>query len=281
VAGLSSGWLGSFVGLGIVCVFAYLFEKRRLPMVAILTVIPIVLFLQPGKAKFREKYWKGGPSESYSEGYWERVGFWIDASLHAWGHALSDGSGEGLRTLSGATLNRLSLLQPTANVIETTPKRLPYQEGRLYSYLLVTFVPRFLWPDKPSVSDANKWYQIAYHLTLPKDIENVGMAVGTVAESYINFGWLGPFLVMPCLGLLLGFFTKVFLRASSGLLLGSVGVALLPGLLSVESQMAVYIAGLAQQVLFAFLVLAPVITVTRRDVHVSETDLSRARAMSH
>jgi hypothetical protein len=277
VTGLSSGWMGSFVGLGVVCIAAYMFEKRRFPMAAILVVLPIILFLQPGKAKFRERYWKGGPSESYSQSYGERIGFWIEASSQAWSRALSDTSGGGLRALSGATLSRLSLLEPTANVIETTPAQVPYQEGRLYSYLLVTFVPRFLWLDKPSVSDANKWYQIAYHLTLPKDIESVGMAVGTVAESYINFGWLGPFLIMPCLGLFLGVFQAVFLRAKSGLLLTSIGVALLPGLLSIESQMAVYISGLVQQIFFSLIVLAPVLELRRRKYY----HLARAPLPSH
>lgn len=259
VVGLSSGWLGSFVGLGIICIAAYVYEKRRFPVTAILVVLPIVLFLQPGKAKFRERYWRGGPSESYSESYGERIGFWMEASARAWGRALTDLSGDGLRNLSSATLARLSLLEQTGNVIEMTPAQVPYQNGRLYSYMIVTFIPRFMWPEKQSISDANKWYQLAYHLTLPANIEGVGMAVGTIPESYINFGWLGPVPVMFCLGLVLGVFQTIFLRTTSGLLLGSIGVALLPGLLSVESQMAVYVAGLVQQILFAVIVLAPVL----------------------
>jgi hypothetical protein len=151
------------------------------------------------------------------------------------------------------------LLQQTGNVIEMTPARVPYQHGRLYSYVLITFIPRFMWPGKPSVSDANKWYQLSYRLTLPANIESVGIAVGTITESYINFGWFGPFAVMFCLGLVLGVFQTIFLRTTSGLLLSSIGVALLPGLLWVESQMAVYVSGLVQQILFALIVLAPVL----------------------
>jgi len=259
VTGLSSGWLGTFVGLGITCIAAYMLERRHLPVAAMLVVLPVILFLQPGKAKFRAKYWHGGPSEGYSESYGERVGFWIDASAQAWGRALSDPSGEGVRALSSATLSRLSLLQPTANVIETTPSRVPYQAGRLYAYFLVTFVPRFLWPDKPSVSDANKWYQVAYNLTRLQDIGSVGLSVGSVTESYINFGWFGPPMVIFCLGLLLGLFEKILLEVKCGLLFGSIGVALLPGLLSIESQMAVYIAGLVQQIFFAVIILIPVL----------------------
>ena len=263
VVGLSSGWLGTFVGLGIICVAAYVFEKRKFPVTAMLVVLPVVLFLQPGKAKFRERYWQGGPSESYSESYAERIGFWVEASSRAWGRALTDVSGEGLRKLSSDTLTRLFLLQQTGNVIEMTPARVPYQDGRLYSYVLVTFIPRFIWPEKPSISEANKWYQVSYHLTLPANLESVGIAVGSVTESYIDFGWFGPLPVMVSLGLILGVFQRIFLRTSSGLLLGSIGVALLPGLLSVESQMAVYVAGLVQQILFALIVLAPVLELRR------------------
>jgi hypothetical protein len=143
--------------------------------------------------------------------------------------------------------------------MEMTPNQVPYQDGRLYSYLIVTFVPRFIWPDKPSANDANRWYQVSYHLTLPSDLNSVSMAVGTVTESYINFGWFGPLIIMFCLGLLLGLFGKVLLNLKSGLLLSSIGVALLPGLISIESQMSVYIAGLVQQTLFCIVVLAPIL----------------------
>jgi O-antigen polysaccharide polymerase Wzy len=281
VVGLASGWLGTFVGLGIICVAAYLYEKHKLPVTALLVVLPIVMFLQPGKAKFREVYWKGGPKESYSSGYAERITFWIEASSQAWGRALTDPTGaQGFPVLAGATVNRLSLLEQTANVIEMTPAQVPYQYGRLYSYLPITFVPRVLWPEKPSITDANKWYQLAYHLTAPANIESVGISVGTLAESYISFGWIGPVIVMFCLGVLLGVVKNLFMHTASGLLFSSIGVSLLPGLLAVESQMAVYVAGLLQQVFFALLTLAPVITVSRRDSCISGTALSRARVIS-
>jgi hypothetical protein len=260
--GLSSGWLGSFVGLGLLCIAAYLCERRKFPVAAMLIILPLVLFLQPGKAKFRERYWRNGGIDNYSESYWERVGFWLDASSRAWENALTDSSGDGFRKLSSETLTRLSLLQQTANVIETTPNRVPYQDGRLYSYLLVTFVPRFVWPDKPSANDANQWYQVSYQMTSPSDLTTVSIAVGTVTESYINFGWFGPLIVMFALGLLLGVFEKVLFNVKSGLLLSSIGVALLPGLISIESQMAVYISGLVQQIFFALAVLAPVLVLS-------------------
>jgi len=280
VVGLSSGWLGSFVGLGIICVASYVYARNKFPVVALLVVLPVVMFLQPGKAKFREVYWKGGPAESYTSSYSERIGLWMEASSRAWGRALTDSTGAGFRELGGATLSRLSLLEQTANVIEMTPAQVPYQYGRLYSYLPITFVPRFLWPEKPSVADANKWYQVSYLLTAPANIESVGISVGTLAESYMNFGWVGPVFVMFSLGVFLGVLKKLFMRKASGLLLSSIGVALSPGLLAVESQMAVYVSGLVQEVLFALIALAPVMIVIRRDRVVPGAPVSRAGVMS-
>ena len=259
VAGISSGWLGSFVGVAIMAAAVYVYERRKLPLVGIMIGIPIVLFLQPGKEKFRQQYWRAGASESYVE----RFNFWTNSSWNAWGGALLNGDEGQVRNLANQTLGRLSLLQQTANVMESTPERVPYQNGRLYSYMLVTFVPRLFWPDKPSVNDSNRWYQVAYRLTARNDLNGVSIAVGYLPESYINFGWFGPPVVMFLLGILLGLFDKIFLRPGAGLLLNSVGAALLPQLMPVEGQLAQYIAGFGQQVAVALITLAPMFDLHR------------------
>jgi hypothetical protein len=263
LAGISSGWLASFVGLAIIVTGVYIYERRKLPLVAIMVGIPIVLFLQPGKERFRQEYWRAGASDSYVE----RFNFWMDSSLIEWERALSSSDHAGSKHLADQTLGRLSLLQQTANVIEATPERVPYQYGRLYSYMLVTFVPRVFWPDKPSVNDANRWYQVAYRLTDPRNLQGVSIATGYLAESYINFGWFGPPMVLFCLGILLGLFDKIFLRPSSGLLLNSIGVVLLPHLLQVEAQLAQYIAGFGQQIAVALITMAPMFDLHRKGVY--------------
>jgi hypothetical protein len=253
VVGISSGWLGSVVSLGLVCVVVYIYERRKFPVMAALIVLPVILFFQPAKSVFRERYWKGESSDTTTE----RVSFWLESSWQLWNKALTNQDNEQIKELSNATLSRLSLLQQTAHMMELTPNRVPYQYGSLYSYIAVTFVPRILWPDKPSVNDANHWYQVSYGLTAPQQLSTVSIAVGTVAESYINFGWFGPILIIFPLGIFLGSFERMFLHADSGLLLSCLGAVLVPQLLAIESQMAEYIAGLAQQIFFALLVLLP------------------------
>jgi hypothetical protein len=263
IGGIASGWLGSFIGLAVMATGVFVYERRKFPLIAIMIGIPIVLFLQPGKEKFRHQYWREGASDSYIE----RFNFWMDSSWSEWGRALSSSDQDKSKNLADQTLGRLSLLQQTANVIEATPERVPYQYGRLYSYVLVTFVPRVFWPNKPSVNDANRWYQVAYRLTNPRDLRGVSIATGYLTESYINFGWFGPPVVLFCLGILLGMFDKIFLRPSSGLLLNSIGVVLLPQLLQVEAQLAQYIAGFGQQIAVALITMAPMFDLRRKEAY--------------
>jgi hypothetical protein len=263
VLGIASGWLGSFVSVAIMATGVYVYERRKLPVVAIMIGIPIVLFLQPGKEKFRQQYWRTGASDSYTE----RINFWMDRSWSEWERALSNANEEETRNLANQTLGRLSLLQQTANVMEATPQRVPYQHGRLYSYMLVTFVPRIFWPDKPSVNDSNRWYQVAYRLTTSSQLKGVSIAVGYLPESYINFGWFGPPALLFSLGILLGLFDRIFLRPKSGLLLNSIGVVLLPQLLPVEPQLAEYIAGFGQQIVVALIAMVPMIDLHRHETY--------------
>lgn len=252
IVGISSGWLGSVVSVALVCVVIYIYERRKFPVIALI-LVPVILFFQPAKSMFRDRYWARESTDTSTE----RVAFWVGNSWHLWNDALTDRDNERIRQLSDSSLSRLDLLRQTAHVIELTPGTVPYQYGSLYSYIGVTFIPRFIWPDKPSVNDANHWYQMRYGLTSPHELSSVSIAVGTVAESYINFGWLGPLLVILPLGIFLGTFERIFLHADSGLLFSCLGAVLVPQLLAIESQMAEYVAGLVQQIALVLLVLIP------------------------
>jgi len=260
VVGISSGWLGSAVSLGLVFIVIYVYEKRRFPVAAVLAVVPLILFFQPAKSIFRERYWARESNDTSVE----RVNYWVENSWRLWNDAIASRDNDQLRELSNSTLSRFDLLRQTAHVIEFTPSRVPFQYGSLYSYMGVTFIPRYFWPDKPSVNDANRWYQVQYGLTDPQNLSVVSIAVGTVAESYINFGWLGPVLVILPLGIFLGSFERIFLHADSGLLFSCLGAVLVPQLLTIEAQMAQYIAGLMQQIGLVLLVLVPTLELPRQ-----------------
>src|SRR5262249_15409342 len=131
--------------------------------------------------------------------------------------------------------------------------------GSTYRFLAITWIPRVLWPEKPTVNEANQFYQVAYGLTTEKGLGNVSIAVGSLAEGYINFGWAGVAGVMLLIGIALGVFQRTFVMSQSSSVFLAVGLTLVPVFLSIESQMAAYLGGVIQQAGLAITVFLPVI----------------------
>lgn len=264
VAGLSSGWLGVSASILVICGAVYLMELRRIPRAAAIIVVLFTLFFQFGKEEFRQTYWQGGDQvteEVEQGGRVERVSFWIQSSLTKWDESLSDPTGNAFRRAIGPSVSRFSLLNQSANVIDLTPSVVPYQYGRLYSYMAITWIPRFVWPDKPSMSEANQYYQVAYGLSSEEDLSRVSISVGLLTEGFMNFGWAGVVGIMLLAGIFFDFYQKTFLSNTSGALMTAIGVILLPQFLSVESQMAQYVGGIVQEVAVTLIVMLPIIRI--------------------
>jgi len=265
--GLSSGWLGVSMSLIIICGVVYVAERRRIPAVAVVLVVFFVLFFQVGKQDFRRTYWDErtqGVSQTPTQGgRIERASFWVERSLAKWRQTFDDPNLETLRALLVPSLERISLLNQTANVIELTPSVVPYQYGWLYSYIGVTLIPRFAWPDKPSVNEANQFYQVAYGLTTEDKLDQTSIAAGTLTEGYINFSWPGALGIMFLLGIFFDFYQTTFLARRSGPLLQTMGIVLLPTLLAIEAQLAQYLGGIIQEVVVMLIVMLPAIKITR------------------
>lgn len=254
---LGSGWLGSSMYLGVACMGVYLIERRKLPLLPIALAVLYVVFFQAGKAEFRQQYWAVG-TQNATGSVTQRIVGRFDSSLAQWEATLT---GQGVQVgpeLLHDSIMRLSLLTQTANVVELTPQVVPYQNGASYSYVAVGLIPRFLWPDKPSANDANRFYQVAYRLSPPSELNAVSMSAGTLTEAYFNFGWPGVVIVMFLLGILFDFLQETFLTRTAGLLFNAIGISILLRLIVIESQMSVYVGGLVESVLLVIIVLWPV-----------------------
>jgi hypothetical protein len=263
VAGLASGWLAVSASILVICGATYLMELRRVPRAAVILVLLFTLFFQFGKEDFRKTYWQSGEPAAEQEqgGRLERVSFWVQSSLSKWTESLSDPTGNAFRRAISPSVSRFSLLNQSANVIELTPAVVPYQYGWLYSYMAITWIPRFIWPDKPSMSEANQYYQVAYGLSTEEDLSRVSISVGLLTEGFINFGWAGVVGIMFLAGIFFDFYQKTFLSKTSGALMTGIGVILLPQFLSVESQVAQYVGGILQEVVVTLIVMLPIIRI--------------------
>src|SRR5436190_11656676 len=264
LGGLASGWLGPTVGWGVTCGALFLLRRRRFPVIPIALTIALILFLQVGKSEFRSMYW--GPEQAES-GLVERVQFWVETAASKWSDALKSGERTESLGLASQSLQRASLLTQVAHVLEMTPSQVAFQEGATYRFLAVTLIPRMLWPDKPTVNDANKFYQVAYGLTTESGLDNVSIAVGSLAEGFINFGWAGVIGVMLLIGVILGVYQRTLVVAESSTLFLAIGLTLVPGFLALESQLGQYLGGIIQQMLLTVAVFLPII---RRRIHSNE-----------
>ncbi|MBZ5631305.1 MAG: hypothetical protein LAO06_20825, partial [Acidobacteriia bacterium] len=214
----------------------------------------------PAKEQFRAAYWG---RESHS-GDVSRASDWISMSRQKWEGVLSDSDPEALRQQLYGSMNRFSLLQQTANVMDLTPSIVPYQGWTMYAYMAYTLIPRALWKEKPTVNDANRFYQVTYGMTAERDLDSVSIAVGMLAESYISFGWAGTVLVMAFVGVVLDCISAVMLTRDAGVLMKGVGMSMLPGFVAMESQMAQYLGGVVQIAGLSIAMMLPIAVVSRR-----------------
>jgi hypothetical protein len=95
---------------------------------------------------------------------------------------------------------RASLKASVDLIVAKTGNGIPFQSGATLVPLAAAFVPKILWPDKPSVAVGQVFNQ-AFHIG---EVADTYISPSHVGEIYWNFGWLGTVLLMPLIGVLLG-----------------------------------------------------------------------------
>jgi len=258
LAGLSTGWVGTGASIIVVTGCVLIDARKSIPKLALVGVFAYILFLQPAKEQFREIYWYGSSNATDVS----RAVDWLSMSQNIWESELSSSDSAGMRHHIYGVINRFSLLQQTANVLDLTPELVPYQGWKMYTYMATALIPRAIWPDKPTVNQANRLYQVVYGITPERALDGVSISVGVLTESYISFGWLGAVVVMTFIGIVLDCFGSLMLSCHSGTLSKGIGFALLPGFVILESQMSQYLGGLVQSVALSVVVLLPIAQIT-------------------
>jgi hypothetical protein len=76
-------------------------------------------------------------------------------------------------------------------VLALTPSKVPFWGGETYASLPFLFIPRVLWPDKPTRHFWNKFGRV-YGVLSENDYET-SVGVSYLAEGYINFGFAGMY----------------------------------------------------------------------------------------
>lgn len=130
------------------------------------------------------------------------------------------------------------------DVIQRTPHTVPYWGGETYVSLVGAFVPRFLWPSKPT-KNLGQRFGHRYSYLDPGD-ETTSFNLPFLVEFYANFGALGILLGMSLVGGVYRLLDDLLNRPSNRALVPSLlALALLvPLATSVESDFSLVFGGL-------------------------------------
>lgn len=195
-------YLVSSISLLLLGLLGYVSASRRLPVLCIVVLLPVIALLHNGKSAMREKYWAEGvnPIPPLTE---------VPAFYAEWiGNGLNPPSQAGETNDAGAMTERLlqrtSLFHLMCLVVEASPDNVPFLDGETYQDILIQLIPRPLWPDKPNALAGTYRLAIYYGLQTEESAQKTSIGFGMLTEAYANFGFYG----LAGLGVLFGFMFK-------------------------------------------------------------------------
>jgi hypothetical protein len=203
VAGLAFSFASGFLNGGAemmgAALLAFSLGRRQLPAPAILLCLTVLAVLQLGKGEYRAKYW--AENTNYSSrpvGLVKGYTTWLTA---AWHGLMRENQGNDEQQ---GFLERASLVQVLAHAMEVVPAQQPFLEGKTYAMLPELMVPRIFWPEKPRGTLPSETLGVYIGIQTEQGTDVTGIAVGQVAEGWINFGWFGFVLAGAFFGILFG-----------------------------------------------------------------------------
>lgn len=170
---------------------------RKGPTRSILFLAVAFFMLQPVKNLYRAQVWYGGHTFTA----FEKATLYVELIGTYWSKVLTSPDAVTEQVKSSAS-ERLSLLLSTAHYVELTPSQVDYKNGSTLAYMLYGWVPRFLWPGKPTAQVANKVMPVEYGLQTEQGAKTAMFGVGSVAEAYANFGMVGVIPLFFIIGML-------------------------------------------------------------------------------
>ncbi len=147
-------------------------------------------------------------------------------------------------------------------VLEYTPERVPFWEGETYASIPYMFIPRALWPDKPTRHFWNKFGR-TYGVLSSEDYET-SVGISYLAEGYVNFGYHGMYIVAFLMGFLIAVCEKYAHVVLGGYFFFPFIILLTP-LLPPATDMGSILQSLWILSMFLFAARPVLLTMARRD----------------
>jgi hypothetical protein len=192
--GLAGGAIADAFQWLVVIGLIYASVRKRIPYLWILLALALFFLLQPVKGSYRVQMATAADSVPIIE----RIQNWAELG---WDFYFGDGrqgaeTGEKIEQ----SYSRLDHLTVTTAIIADTPTVQPLVLGETYIPLATKWIPRFLWPGKPSENIGNSWALRYGYLHRADDVTSFNLP--WLPEMYMNFGVGGILGVSLLLGIL-------------------------------------------------------------------------------
>jgi hypothetical protein len=204
-------------------------------IVATVLGLALIVSLRGVSDQYRKVVWyagEGGGAVSRTRLFFKLLG----DRVHTDG--IDGALSKGFETSAGRSAN-LDLL---ADVIIRTPREIPYWGGQTYLSLVGAFVPRFLWPDKPT-KELGQAFGHRYAYIGNNDL-GTALNLPILVEFYVNFGIAGVIAGMFLVGLIYFLLDRAVNNPGQDSLNSLVGVVLLVPLANIESDFSLGFGGL-------------------------------------
>lgn len=189
------GWASLLLIGGIslltLCLLGYLSGAKKLPLIAMAIVAPILALLHNGKAAMRLQYWGPMGTERRQVTISELPQFYLN-----WiNFGLRPREEESSKSNNARLLERTSLFHVMCLVVSLTPERQPFLDGRTYKDIPAQFVPRLFWREKPGAHVSTNTLAVYYGLQREEDTAKTTVGFGLLTEAYANYGLIGAGLL--------------------------------------------------------------------------------------
>ncbi len=178
--------------MALLCIlFAYIYVRKRIPVIPVICFILVLLIGSPLIVYYRQSVRNKHSQDSnvfvtvLATAFEEMVNSDVKKSLHILLDRLNDG-------------------QYMAGCIKAVPKKISFVQGKTYKNILWIPVPRVLYHQRPA-------FQLNYYtMILGSPPGYTSAPITAVGEAYINFGWLGIPVVFLILGTIYRAFENIF-----------------------------------------------------------------------
>lgn len=244
---------GSLANVGSILIFICIvifYEKKRLPIFLISFLLTFFLVFNVVKGEYRKLIWYDG---AYSQaGVIEKVQLFIDIAIKHYSNPETQSGKQGeTQSSSASALSRTAHIILFSNVIKDTPRLVPYWNGESYSALFTKFIPRILWPDKPTDTVGNTFGRRYKYIGI-KDYSTT-FNLPWIVEMYANFGNSGVLIGMPLVGFVFAFLEQKLNSPRMGYLEVVIAVATLYGLTSHECNLSLTAGNIFNLALFLYI----------------------------